>query len=227
MENTHIRSLRAHDDQPRRPRLEEQLNAKQMLENIAGVTPPPEIAYIGKFLRCIVEIGPHDAVKPLGRYGKQLKIDLEPVCKEMEITPHTAAMYLKQARQILRDRFDRDGTLFTKTDWSHSGIGSRSPEKQPPQDSLNAAHSFVREALGETGKLRGAETQAGNYCGEIIGETKHHIVQQLTGKSSVAHPKQLLDRQPAVGDTVRINYSNGKGVVSEVRQRAVGHELAR
>jgi hypothetical protein len=44
---------------------------------------------------------------------------------------------------------------------------------------------------------------------------------------AVLHQKELLDRQPQVGEVFSINYSNRKGVVREFRERAKGNELSR
>src|ERR1700687_2980501 len=35
----------------------------------------------------------------------------------------------------------------------------------------------------------------------------------------MAHPKQLLDRQPGTGETVAVNYSGSKATVRETRER--------
>ena len=51
--------------------------------------------------------------------------------------------------------------------------------------------------------------------GQIIGETDQYILQRQSASTAVLHPKQLLDRQLETGEKVAINYSNGKGLVSE------------
>ena len=72
-----------------------------------------------------------------------------------------------------------------------------------------------------------AQTQSGNYRGEIIGETDHHVVQRLSPHSAVAHMKHLLEPTPRVGDNVGIGYANEQGSVKESRERSRTKELTR
>ena len=53
------------------------------------------------------------------------------------------------------------------------------------------------------------------------------MIQRQSGQLAVAHPRELLDRQPLVGEVVRINYSNSKAVVREALERSKSQELAR
>ena len=83
------------------------------------------------------------------------------------------------------------------------------------------------KALGDSAKVHAARTEGGRYRGTIIGETAAHVVQRESGQSAVTHPKELLDRQPQVGETVRINYSNSRGQVREAQERSKHQELGR
>ncbi len=65
------------------------------------------------------------------------------------------------------------------------------------------------------------------YRGPIIGETEQYILQRQSANTAILHPKQLLDRQPAPGENVAINYSNAKGVVREARARGKAQDLGR
>jgi hypothetical protein len=70
-----------------------------------------------------------------------------------------------------------------------------------------------------------AQTESGSYRGSIIGETEHHVIQRQSARTSIAHPRDLLDRQPPIGESVRINYSDSKGAVREFRERAKAQVL--
>ncbi len=96
----------------------------------------------------------------------------------------------------------------------------RSTVDAPGTDSLAEAKSVTAKVLGDSAKTLAAQTESGNYRGPIIGETEHHIIQRQSGGTSIAHPKDMLDRQPQIGESVRINYSDSKGAVREFRERA-------
>ena len=93
--------------------------------------------------------------------------------------------------------------------------------------SFAAAKSITAEKLGDTARTFTAQTQSGNYRGEIIGETELHVVQRLSPQSAIAHMKHLLDPIPKVGENVGIAYVNDLGSVKELRERSRTRELVR
>lgn len=93
--------------------------------------------------------------------------------------------------------------------------------------SFAAAKALTTTTLGESARTFVAQTESGNYRGEIIGETDLHIVQRLSSQSAVAHMKQLLEQTPQVGMSAAITYSNDKAAVREWRERSRAQEIAR
>ena len=121
-------------------------------------------------------------------------------------------------------RFERgSGTVSVQE--KQTGTDRRSTVDTTIGDSLANAKSIATKALGDSARTLAAETQSGNYKGPIIGETDHHIVQRQSGRTAIAHSKELLDRQPQVGESVRINYSDSKGAVRELRERSKSQGL--
>jgi antirestriction protein ArdC len=106
-------------------------------------------------------------------------------------------------------------------------VTSEEPGERQKTESLTEARTVVAKVLGESATIRSAQTESGVYRGAIIGETELQFIQRESGKSAVAHAKELLDRQPQIGETVRISYSNSKGAVRESRERAKSPELGR
>ena len=61
----------------------------------------------------------------------------------------------------------------------------------------------------------------------MIGETDGYIIQRQSSRFSVAHPRELLDRQPDIGENVSISYSALQGTVRENRERAKSQQRER
>jgi antirestriction protein ArdC len=112
---------------------------------------------------------------------------------------------------------------------SGSELGNKSDAAldHPISDSLAAAQSITTKNLDDSTKTLAAQTESGAYSGPIIGETDDHVLQRQSARFSIAHPKELLDRQPEIGQNVRIKYSNFKGAVRDVRARARAQEVSR
>ncbi len=72
-----------------------------------------------------------------------------------------------------------------------------------------------------------AQTDSGTYRGRIIGETEKTLIQQITSHSAAVHRKELLDMIPAIGENVRVAYSNANARVLPVRERSKTQELGR
>jgi antirestriction protein ArdC len=103
----------------------------------------------------------------------------------------------------------------------------RSTVDAPSGDSLVEAKSITAKVLGDSAKTLAAQTENGSYRGPIIGETEHYVIQRQSAHTGIAHPKDLLDRQPQIGESVRVNYSGSKGAVREFRERSKAQDRSR
>ena len=93
--------------------------------------------------------------------------------------------------------------------------------------SFAAAKELTAQKLGDTARTFAAQTQSGNYSGNIIGETDLHVVQRLSPHSAIAHMRHLLIPSPKVGENVAISYANEKSSVRELQERGKTRELVR
>lgn len=66
------------------------------------------------------------------------------------------------------------------------------------------------------------ETAGRRYAGQVIGETAHHIIQDVGRKSGVIHEKMKLDKVPAVGQKLTISYGNGRATVADRSSSGIG-----
>jgi hypothetical protein len=74
-------------------------------------------------------------------------------------------------------------------------------------------HAASRPALEE------AHTDSGVYRGEVVGVTNGHVLQQI-GQALILHVRDRLSRTPPVGDSVIVQYLNGRGAVKDAPLRA-------
>jgi hypothetical protein len=76
-------------------------------------------------------------------------------------------------------------------------------------------------------RVEHAETDSGTYRGRIIAETEKNLIQQITPHIAVVHRKKLLDSILAIGENVRVAYSNDIARVLSVKEGSKTQELGR
>ena len=94
---------------------------------------------------------------------------------------------------------------------------------------VNASYAVaVKAARDKFGDDANIQIPAANGAslGEVIGRTDFHLVQSNGRGSVTIHELAKLDRVPALGKTVLIEYSAGRGLVGE-RGREVNRGLVR
>jgi len=99
--------------------------------------------------------------------------------------------------------------------------GRKAPSDREFEQSLADADRKAKEILGEKAKIYQADTESGKYRGELLGQTDHHVIQKLSPRSAVAHPKHLLPQSVQSGQNLVVSYSNRLAQLkpNQVRER--------
>lgn len=92
---------------------------------------------------------------------------------------------------------------------------------------LPAGLQSALRQMAPDARIEDAQTDSGTYRGSIVGDTEKNLFQQITSHSAVVHRKDLLDMIPAVGENVRIAYSNDNARVLPIKERSKTKELGR
>ena len=105
---------------------------------------------------------------------------------------------------------------FTDTD---APLGSRlTPDAEGFRTDVIKAEAIGMKSLGKDYRkyTQGLARKTGNtYCGQVIGQTDHFVVQKVSPLNTIRHLKRDLPRVPEVGQNVRIAYSAGDCKISE------------
>jgi hypothetical protein len=91
-----------------------------------------------------------------------------------------------------------------------------------PADLQSALKQIAPDA-----RVEHAQSDSGIYRGRIIAETEKNLIQQITSRTAVLHRKELLDMIPAIGESVRVAYSNDNARVLPFKERSKTQELGR
>ncbi len=169
----------------------------------------------------------------LGEAAAQLHHDRERLedPEPVNLTTSDASLPIRESTEDVA-RLER-GSKTVNVHSKQTGIDRRSTvETQPASASplknqLTEAQAITAEALGPKAKALAAQTESGAYRGPIIGETDAFIIQRQSSRFSVAHPRELLERQPDVGENVSISYSALQGAVRENHERARSQQRER
>jgi DNA-binding NtrC family response regulator len=105
-----------------------------------------------------------------------------------------------------------------KDQYYKAAVESGPPKLERPRadPALLEAGEQVKALLSKDAKTRLPSTSGGVYTGKILWIGPEHVAQRISATIAIAHPKNLLDATPVVGDSVRIEYHNGRAMVEIV-----------
>jgi hypothetical protein len=67
----------------------------------------------------------------------------------------------------------------------------------------------------------------GAIAAQSLVRLNTNVIQRQSAHTGIAHPKDLLDRQRQIGESVRVNYSDSKGAFREFRERSKAQDRSR
>lgn len=100
-----------------------------------------------------------------------------------------------------------------------SSYGTRVQKRILEQEAVTPAMPAERGHAASRQAIKEAHTDSGLYLGEVVAVTTGHVVQRL-GEALVLHNRADLSRTPPIGDSVIIQYSNGRAAVRDAPLRA-------
>ena len=148
-----------------------------------------------------------------------------------ETAPRESSQYVARLEPVsgtVNVQEKQTGTDRRSTVETHgASVPNNSKERDAKDEELGLARAVAAKALGDAVRTVDALIDSGTYRGMIIGETDRYLIQRQSVGLAVLHQKELLDRMPQVGEAFSINYSNGRGVIREARERSKGQGLGR
>ena len=122
-------------------------------------------------------------------------------------------------KENLRSTINAALVQYRLSGLKEQALGTAAPpksQKKKGEGPLVEIEEQVRKILAfKSVSIRPPSTAGAIYSGKIIWDGPTYIVQSVAGTVAVAHPKNLLDNSPAVGDNVRIEYNSGTATVSK------------
>jgi hypothetical protein len=99
--------------------------------------------------------------------------------------------------------------------------GRKAPNDREFEQSLADAERTAKQILAGKANVYQADTESGKYRGELLGETDHHVIQKLSPRSAVVHPKHLLPETVQPGQNLVVSYTNSLAQLkpNQVRER--------
>ncbi len=126
-------------------------------------------------------------------------------------------------KELLRSTIHAALVQFRLSGLKQEELGSAAPAK-PRWDKRKAGDPAIVEIEEQVRKIlacksvsiRPPSTTGAIYVGKTIWDGPTYIVQSVAGTVAIAHPKNLLDHVPNLGNNVKIEYNFGFATVSNL-----------
>ena len=116
------------------------------------------------------------------------------------------------AAALVKPALERLGVSDREIQQVTSLLEAPEQSKEQLSESFKSIAQQAKEQLGPNAKTFPAQLAESIYKGPIIAETEHHVLQQVSAASTVAHMKTAFAQAPTVDKDqhVKIPYNDGK-----------------
>ncbi|HSS98234.1 MAG TPA: response regulator [Terriglobales bacterium] len=124
-------------------------------------------------------------------------------------------------KEILRTTIQAALAQYRLSGLQQESLGTAAPPKTARKKTADPAlveiEEKVRKILAvKSVSIRQPSTAGAIYVGKTIWDGPNYIVQSVAGTVAIAHPKNLLDQIPEIGDNVKIEYNAGSASVTNI-----------
>jgi len=121
-------------------------------------------------------------------------------------------------KENLRNTINAALVQYRLSGLKQEDLGTAAPkprtDKKKGDPALVEIEEQVRKILAfKSVSIRPPSTAGAIYVGRTIWHGPNYIVQSVAGTVAIAHPKNLLDQVPEIGDNVKIEYNSGSATV--------------
>jgi CheY-like chemotaxis protein len=124
-------------------------------------------------------------------------------------------------KELLRNTLNAALGQYRISGLQQESLGTTAPPRPRPDRKKDSGLVEVEEQVKKilafkAVSIRPPSTAGAIYVGKTIWDGPDYVVQSVAGTVAIAHPKNLLDNIPEVGNIVKIEYNSGTATVSEV-----------
>jgi|KBSMisStandDraft_5_1062788.scaffolds.fasta_scaffold107179_2 DNA-binding NtrC family response regulator len=124
-------------------------------------------------------------------------------------------------KELLRTTIQAALAQYRLSGLQQENLGTTAPPKTAKKKIADPALVEIEEKVKKilavkSVSIRPPSTAGAIYVGKTIWDGPNYIVQSVAGTVAIAHPKNLLDQIPEIGDNVKIEYNAGNASVTNI-----------
>ncbi|HEY6185120.1 MAG TPA: response regulator [Terriglobales bacterium] len=124
-------------------------------------------------------------------------------------------------KELLRTTIQAALAQYRLSGLQQESLGTTAAPKAAKKKSADPAIVEIEEQVrkilaGKAVSIRPPSVAGAIYVGKTIWDGPDYIVQSVAGTVAIAHPKNLLNHVPEIGDNVKIEYNAGSASVTNI-----------